>query len=223
MSVAECVADVRSRVSDACGRTGRDPAQVRIVAATKGASASQVLQAVEAGISDVGENRVQELREKRQQLPAQVRWHFLGSVQTNKVRHLDGVWLVHGVDRMQEADALQARAERTGETRDVLIEVNVGGESSKQGIGPRELEPFVRSLSHRTSLRVRGLMIMAPRAEKPEDVRWVFADARRLRDRVRESAGGLEELSMGMTDDFEVAVEEGATIVRIGRAIFREE
>lgn len=222
-SIRRAVESVRERLTRACERAGRDPAAVRLVAVSKGVSPERVVEAVHAGIEDVGENRAQELRDKAREVDVPVRWHFVGAIQTNKVRYLDPVELVHGVDREAEAAALDARAERTGRVWDALIEVNVVGERAKQGVAPGDLGAFLERISSYPRIRTRGLMIMAPRAEKVEDVRWVFAEARRLRDRFRGEAGGLEELSMGMSRDFEVAVEEGSTLVRIGSAIFREE
>jgi hypothetical protein len=186
------------------------------VAAAKGRCSAAIKEAAAAGIADVGENRAQELREHHASVGDGVAWHFLGGIQTNKVRYLDPVTLVHSVDRLEEAEAL-ARREREW---DVLIEVNVAGEAQKQGVTPDEVPSFVGALP--ASVRPKGLMVIAPLVGDPEDVRWVFAEARRLRDGFRDTMDGLDQLSMGMTDDFEVAIEEGATLVRIGRAIFAE-
>ena len=221
MTIAERVDRVRKQVRAACERSGRDPSAVTLVAVSKGRPASEVEEVVRAGVRDVGENRARELHSKASDIGLDVRWHFVGPLQTNKVRYLDAASLVHGVQRVEEAEALHRRGEKLGRAYDVLVEVNVAGEPSKQGIAPDELPGFVRALSSYDRIRARGLMMMAPMAQTPEDVRWVFAEARRLRDRVRPD--GLEELSMGMTDDFEVAIEEGATLVRIGRAIFGRE
>jgi pyridoxal phosphate enzyme (YggS family) len=194
---------------------------VKVVAVTKEATVRSVEAAAAAGITDFGENRAQLLRAKADAVAADVRWHFLGSIQTNKVKLLDDVVLLHGLDRAAEAEALQARGERLDRSWDVLIEVNVAGEASKQGVAPHEIEGLLGELAAYHRVRPRGLMFVAPQVENVEDVRAMFAEARALRDRFASS--GLEELSMGMTDDFEVAVEEGSTIVRIGRAIFRPE
>jgi hypothetical protein len=226
-TIGDNVAAVRDRVAAACERTGRAATDVRVVAVSKHVPVPQIRAAVRAGIGEIGENRAQELRDKVPALAGEdVRWHYVGAIQTNKVRYLDPVVLVHGLDREGEAAALEDRGAETDRVWDVLIEVNVAGERSKQGVAPGEVEPLLEAIRALPRVRPRGFMIVAPRAEKAEDVRWVFARARHLRDRVRAAAGlrdGLEELSMGMSDDFEVAVEEGATILRIGRAIFREE
>ena len=221
-TVAGAVRRVTDRVAGAAQRSGRSPSDVRIVAAVKGVDAGRIAQAVQAGITEVGENRARDLRDKAEALPddvrGRVRWHFLGAIQTNKVRMLDDVVLVHGLDRPQEAAALERRTEAVDRTWDVLIEVNIGGEPSKQGIDPAAVGALLDELSVYPHVTPRGFMFVAPQAQNPEDVRWAFAEGRRLRERFHGS--GLDELSMGMSDDFEVAIEEGATIVRLGRAIF---
>lgn len=224
MTVADNIEAVRKRVVAACERVDRDPSSVRIVAVAKGVRPDGVREAVEAGVTDIGENRAQELRDKVRALGTDgIRWHYVGGIQTNKVRYLDPVSLVHSLDRVKEGRALEKRGARRDRGWDVLVEVNVAGDPGKQGVAPERVEGMLLDLRGSARLRPRGLMIMAPRAENPEDVRWVFAEARRLRDRLRVALGDLEELSMGMSDDFELAVEEGATLVRIGRAIFGEE
>lgn len=213
--VAERLASVRERIGAAARRAGRDPAGVRLVGAVKGVPPARIEEAVRAGLGDVGENLARDLRDKAAALGPAVRWHFLGAVQTNKVRYLDDAELIHGLCRSAEAEALQTRGERLGRVWDVLLEVNVAGESTKRGVPPEAVGPLLDALSRFPLVTPRGVMIVAPQVENHEDVRWVFAKARDLAQRV-----GLRELSMGMTDDFEVAIEEGATIVRIGRAIF---
>jgi PLP dependent protein len=221
-TVAGAVRRVTDRIAAAAERSGRRPDDVRIVAAVKGVEVLRIAEAVDAGITEIGENLAKDLRDKARALGSvdgeHLRWHFLGAIQTNKVRMLDPAVLVHGVDRATEAAALERRAEATDRTWDVLIEVNVAGEASKQGIAPADVESLLDGLSHYPRVTPRGFMFVAPQAQNPEDVRWTFAEGRRLRERF--DGCGLDELSMGMSDDFEVAVEEGATIVRLGRAIF---
>jgi pyridoxal phosphate enzyme (YggS family) len=202
---------VRERIAAAAERGGRDAGCVRLVGVTKNTSDERIAEAFGAGLTDLGCNRAQDLAG----LPPGARLHFLGPLQTNKVRYLDGVHLIHALARAKEAEALQARGARTGRSYDVLIEVNVAGEASKHGVAPADADDLLGAIAKFPLVTPRGVMIVAPQVENHEDVRWVFAEARRLRDRL-----GLHELSMGMTDDFEVAIEEGATIVRIGRAIF---
>lgn len=212
--------EVRERISRAARRAGREPDTVTLVAVTKDVPVDRVIRAVQAGIADVGENRAQELARKVADVGADVRWHYLGAVQTNKIRLLEPAYLVHGLVRLKEAQALESGAERRGRPWDVLVEVNVSGEASKRGVSPDELGGVLDGLGAYAHVRVRGLMIVAPQVENNEDVRWVFARARELRDAWLHDVPTLRELSMGMSDDYEIAIEEGATMVRIGRAIF---
>jgi len=201
---------VRERIARAAERAGRDPSGVRLVAVTKQASIDQVREAVAAGCTDLGENRAQQLAERAELVPG-ANWHFIGPLQTNKIRYLDRACLIHSLETAHQAEALQRR----GRATDALVEVNVAGEAQKHGVGPAAIDGLLEAVGAYPAVTVRGFMLMAPQVENPEDVRWVFAEGAKLQQRY-----GLEELSMGMTDDFEVAVEEGATIVRIGRAIF---
>ena len=208
MEVGHAVTRARERVAAAARRSGRRPEDVRVVAVTKGVGLPSVREAVEAGLADLGENRARDLRDKAAAVGPGVRWHYLGAVQTNKVSMLDGVDLVHGLCRRREAAALQARGERTGHRWDVLVQVNVAREATKRGIEVDEVEDLLIALEEHPLVEPRGFMFMAPRAENAEDVRWIFEEARSLRDRF-----GLEELSMGMSHDFEAAIEEGATAI----------
>lgn len=220
--VAAATVRVLERVAAAAERAGRTSRDVEVVAVSKGAEPTRIAEVVGAGIRAVGENRAQDLKRNADALAApDVRWHFVGPLQTNKVRYLGKADLLHSVDRLREAAALQAHAERSGRPWDVLIEVNVGRERQKEGIAADELGDLLDGLEAYPLVRPRGLMFVAPQVQNVEDVRAMFAEARGLRERY--AGYGLEELSMGMTDDFEVAIEEGATIVRIGRAIFSPE
>lgn len=219
--IAAAVTRLRERVAAAADRAGRDPSGVRVVAAGKYASAEAILEAAAAGITDVGENRAQALQEKYRVVGDAVTWHFLGEIQSNKVRYLDVARLLHSLDRREEAEALQRRGETVGRSWDVLIEVNVSGEPSKQGVRPDDVERLIQDVAGCPLVRLRGLMTIAPQVRDPQDTRPLFAELRRLRDRFGDHMGEPAELSMGMTEDFEVAIEEGSTIVRIGRAIFR--
>ena len=217
-SVAAAVRRVSARVAAAAERSGRRAEDVTIVAAAKYVEAPAIREVVAAGIHDVGENRAQALEAKALAVDGDVRWHYFGAIQTNKVRLLDRAVLLHGLYREREAQALQGRGDETGRTWDVLVEVNMAGEQAKQGVSPGEVEPLLQRLDAYPRVNVRGFMFMAPQVQVAEDVRWLFAEGRRLRERY--SSYGLGELSMGMSEDFEVAVEEGSTIVRIGRSIF---
>ncbi|MFO7546879.1 MAG: YggS family pyridoxal phosphate-dependent enzyme [Trueperaceae bacterium] len=208
--------DVLRRIETACRRAGRDPSEVTLVAVTKGHAAAAVERHVlQHGHRVLGENRAQELRDKRALLPADIEWHFIGNLQRNKVKYLSGVAMVHSLTTPRLADALDRQAAHDGRPMRVLLEVNVAGEASKQGADPDDaaaLARYVRGLPH---LRLEGLMTMAPYSDDPEAARPVFRAARALRDEL-----GLRALSMGMSNDFEIAVEEGATLVRVGTALF---
>lgn len=215
-SAAERLALVRSRIAAACERAGRDPAGVTIVAVSKSFGADAVLELYRAGQRHFGENRVQEAAAKIAEVArsgmAPV-WHLVGHLQTNKVTAALRLFaILHSVDSLRLAEAI---ARRAAGPVDILLEVNVAREPAKYGFDPDELSDAVRAVSRLPNLNLRGLMTVAPLADNPEDVRPVFRRLRELRD-----AHGLAELSMGMTNDFEVAVEEGATLVRIGRALF---
>ncbi len=211
--------DVRKRVIRAAERAGRDPRDVTLVAITKGVAPVLIEEASKAGVRDFGENRARDLESKAGAADPEIRWHFVGSLQTNKVRLLDRASLIHSLGRVREAEALQTRGEHLGRSWDVLVQVNVAGEPQKGGVEPGRVGALVDDLGAYPRVRPRGLMFVAPQVQKAEDVRAMFAEACALRDRLANL--GLVELSMGMSDDFEVAVEEGSTIVRIGRSIFQ--
>lgn len=221
-AVAARFESVRRQVADAADAVGRDPGDVRIVAVTKTVGIEDIRQAVEAGLTDFGENRVQEFLGKYGLFP-HVRWHFIGSLQTNKVKDVVGkAWLIHSVDSVRLASEISRRASEAGVVQAVLLQVNVSGETSKHGFAPDEVREALIEASGMEGIEVRGLMTMAP-IGRPEDARWVFRDLRELRDSLREmplNSVELDELSMGMSNDFRVAVEEGSTLVRVGRALF---
>jgi len=207
--------EVLERIAAAARRAGRNPAEVRLVAVTKGHGLEEIERKVlRYGDFPLGENRIQEARAKIAAWPDR-EWHFIGPLQRNKVRYLRPFRLVHSVDSVRLAEALAARAEREGWRPRILLEVNVAREPQKHGLDPSGLGGAVRSVRKLEVLELRGLMTMAPLTDDPEEVRWVFRELARM---AREH--GLAELSMGMSGDFEVAVEEGATLVRVGRALF---
>mgnify|MGYP002623327614 CR=1 FL=1 len=217
------VAAVRRRIASAAARAGRDAAEVRLVAVTKYVGPDVIAALAAAGVPDVGENRTGPLLEKRAALGAALTWHMIGHLQRNKVRRaLPAVDVLHAGDSLRLLRALDDEVERAGRAPlPVLVQVNAGGEASKGGFAPDATAAAVaeaRSLRH---LRLRGLMTMAPEVDDPEDVRPVFRILRELRDELA-SRGYLDgrELSMGMSGDFEIAVEEGATMVRIGRVLY---
>jgi len=210
------VRDVNRRIERACERSRRSPDEVTLVAVTKGVETSAIRAAFDSGIRDFGENRVQEAEGKIAQLsdlkPA-VTWHMVGHLQSNKAKAAVELFdIIHSVDSIKLAEILGRRVEKPFP---VLLEVNVSGEATKGGFSLNEITVAVNEIRQLPGLKVTGLMTMAPFVADPEEVRPVFRKLRELRDSL-----GLEHLSMGMTDDFEVAVEEGATMLRIGRAIF---
>jgi pyridoxal phosphate enzyme (YggS family) len=221
MTVAENLASVRRTIEAAARRADREPDEVTLVAVTKTWPASVVLEAINAGASDLGENRAQEFREKVTLLGGRGRWHFVGHLQTNKVRHVIGSCeLVHSVDRLGLAESIARRAAVTDAEQDVLIEVNVAGDPNKHGVEPPHAVGLALEVQELEGVRVRGLMTMPPYAEDPELSRPHFKDLAALSAQLVAELPGAGALSMGMSHDFEVAIEEGATIVRVGTAIF---
>jgi PLP dependent protein len=215
------VASVRARVAAAAERAGRSPEDVMLVAVSKSFPVEAVAAALEAGIEILGENRAQELVAKAAALGESARWHFIGHLQTNKVRSVVGVAeLIHSVDRAAVAEAIGARAVSLGIVQDVLVEVNAAGDPSKHGIAAADAPALLEAIAALEGVRVRGLMTMPPFPARAEDSRPHYRALARLAESVGAGASLGPELSMGMTRDFEVAVEEGATIVRIGEAIF---
>jgi len=220
MSIAENIAGLRARIEAAAARTGRDAAGVRLVGASaisKGVSDAAVLEALDAGLTDFGENWLQEAEVRIERLAPQTRgratWHFIGHVQRNKAPAVLKLFdIIHSVDSLRLAERLSERAEHPAR---ILLEVNASGEASKYGFAPSEVAEAVTAIGRLPNIDLTGLMTMAPQVENPEDTRPVFRTLKELA-----AANGLTELSMGMTEDFEVAVEEGATVVRLGRAIF---
>jgi pyridoxal phosphate enzyme (YggS family) len=211
----------RERIARAAERSGRSPEAVKLVAISKTFPIHVVQEAIDAGIEDIGENRAQELRDKVAILGERVRWHFVGHLQTNKVRNvIGGIVLLHSVDRFGLAEAVARRARSLGTVQDVLLEVNIAGEASKYGVDPRAAIGLASEIAALEGVSVRGLMTMPPMTDDPEDSRPYFRDLAGLRDELVQSLPQATELSMGMTRDFEVGVEEGATLVRIGEAIF---
>lgn len=220
MSVAERFAAVRERVRASAERAGRNPDGVTIVAVSKTFTADVIADALEAGVTDLGENRAQELAQKVGIVGDRARWHFIGHLQTNKVRHVAGVHLIHSVDRAGVAEAIDRRARAAGAYQDVLLEVNVAGDPSKHGVMPADVRGLARAVERLDGVRLRGLMTMPPYPRDPEDSRPHYKQLAVVRDEVVEVVPTATELSMGMTRDFDVAIEEGATLVRIGEAIF---
>jgi len=213
---------LQQQIHDACLRAGRDSREVKLVAVTKRVPLEKIKEAVSLGIKDLGENRLQEALAKLDQFQEKVDWHFVGHLQTNKVGDaLQRFSLIHSLDRMKLAGKLENWAKERGKVVSALVQVNVSGETSKFGVDPAEVKDFLVELRSLQGLRVSGLMAMAPLVDDPEEARPYFRRLRELRQEANCLEGiSLEHLSMGMTNDFTVAIEEGATLVRLGTALF---
>jgi pyridoxal phosphate enzyme (YggS family) len=222
--IAPNLARVTAAMAEAAARAGRSPDSIQLVAISKTHDAEKVRAAVEAGQTLFGESRVQEARVKIPELPSSLRWHFVGHLQKNKIRHALPLFeLFHGIDGVDLARDMNRIAEEDGMHPRILLEVNVGGEGSKFGFKAETLRAEMEQLLSFSRLSIEGLMTIPPLAEKPEASRKFFVQLRELRDALeKEFSLKLPELSMGMTNDFRVAVEEGATMVRVGTAIFGE-
>ena len=218
MDIEHNVQELQRRIAGACERAGRTPDEVTLVAVTKAIEVPAIEAAFAAGIWNFGENRVQEAKPKIEQLVnlrADLTWHMVGHLQTNKAKTAVDIFdIIHSVDSLRLAEALSRRSQKR---LPVLIEVNVSAEATKSGFRLPEVDEAIRQIGRLPNIEIKGLMTIAPWVSDAEEVRPVFRRLRQLRD-----ALGLRHLSMGMTDDFEVAIEEGATLVRIGRAIFGE-
>jgi len=226
MTIAANLEAIHSRIESTCRRCGRDPAGVRLVAVSKKKPAADIAAAAEAGQKIFGESYVQELIAKCPEVTAPVAWHFIGALQSNKVKYLAGkVELIHSVDRLSLAGEISRQWQGLARPAEVLIQINLGEEASKAGASQDQALGLLRRVAELPFLRVRGLMALPPYFEDPERVRPYF---RRLREiataacKLNLPGVGMDELSMGMSHDFEVAIEEGATLVRIGTAIFGE-
>lgn len=219
------IKNIWDRIAKAAAQSGRTAGEVTLVAVSKTVDVDQVDQAALLGIQDFGENRVPELLRKQQAFP-ELRWHMIGRLQTNKVKDLIGkTVLIHSLDRWSLARELNRRAQLAQTTVDALVQVNIAGEEQKGGLAPEDVESFLSSLGELPALRIKGLMTMAPEASNAEEVRPVFREMKELKLKLLKRQYDyvdLKYLSMGMSQDFEVAVEEGSNMVRIGSAIFAQ-
>ncbi len=211
---------VLDNIRNAARRSGRSPDSIRLIAVTKTVGIEEIQKAAGLGITDFGENRVQEAAEKVKQMP-ELRWHFIGHLQSNKVKDvLPHYCLIHSIDRYSLVKALQKCAERYNRVVEVLVQVNTSGEESKFGLAPEKLSGFLKDICVYDRLIIKGLMTMGPYVKDPEEIRPFFRLLRRLRDENASEEIELPELSMGMTNDYQVAIEEGATMIRVGSALF---
>jgi len=220
--IAENLDTIRRRIAEACLRAGRKEEEVTLVTVTKTFGSDAIREAVRAGCRDFGENFVQELVRKRGELGGEdIRWHFIGHLQSNKVRHIiEWIHLIHSVDSLNLGNEISKRAGQAGRTVEILVEVNSTAEKSKFGVPPEEAAGLIGRLQELAHIKVAGLMTIGPLAPDPEQSREAFRTMRQLREALKTGGIALAHLSMGMTNDFEVAIEEGATMIRLGTAIF---
>mgnify|MGYP001465227589 CR=1 FL=1 len=229
MAVNDNLLKIKERIRNACFKAGRDPGSVRIVTVSKGRSVGEIKEAIGAGLTDIGESRVQEAIAKFSEITNQreneqrIKWHLVGHLQTNKVRDAVRIFdLIHSVDSLHLAQEIDRQAAKIGKVQEVLIEVKTSPEATKFGLNPQEVEGIIKEITKFKNIKLKGLMTVAPVADSPEKTRPYFRALREISERVNKlqvASDKLSILSMGMSDD-EGAVEEGATMVRIGRAIF---
>lgn len=210
---------LKERIAAAAIRSGRKPGDIRLVAVTKTQPAGIINRLADCGVSDIAESRVQELLLKHADIDPRLRRHMIGHLQTNKVKSIiDKVCMIQSVDSLRLAEEINKRCKAAGRTMDILLQVNIAGEKQKSGVPPEELPALCEAVSGLANLNLRGLMQIAPLDAQERDLRYFFAEAKRLYDKIP----GADVLSMGMSGDFEIAIEEGANMVRIGSSIFGE-
>ncbi len=225
MSIKENIEEILKRTAAAAVRSGRNPEDITVIAVSKTVDAERAREAVKGGLINLGENRVQELVSKYDQLSdIDVKWHLIGNLQKNKVKYIiDKATLIHSVENIELANEINKRAQKNNIISNVLIELNIGEEESKFGLDEENTYSFVKAMEQFENIKVLGLMTVAPFSENPEDIRWVFKKMKGIYDKIsgmKLKNTEMKYLSMGMTNDFEIAIEEGANIVRIGTAVF---
>lgn len=224
--IAENLKQVRENINKACIKAGRDPRDVTLIAVSKTKPVSMLLEAYQEGVRTFGENKVQEIMDKYGQLPGDVQWHMIGHLQRNKVKYIvDKAAMIHSVDSLRLAETIEREAAKRGVKIPILLEVNVAGEESKFGLSPEETLPLAEETAKFHHIQVMGLMTIAPFVEDPEENRPIFRKLKKLSVDIAEkniNNINMSVLSMGMTGDYQVAIEEGATMVRVGTGIFGE-
>ena len=224
MSITENLSMVENKIAAACKRAGRERDEVKLIAVSKTQPVEAIREAIEYGINSFGENRVQELREKTEIIKDNLDWHLIGHLQTNKVKYVVGkVSLIHSLENIRLAEALDKEAAKLGITVDVLAEINVAKEASKFGVNPEDAENFIREVSKFPNINIKGLMTVAPYTDISEENRKYFRQLKKIMVDLNSKNihnVNMNVLSMGMTGDYEVAIEEGATLVRVGTGIF---
>ena len=223
--IQDNVKRVMEEIARAAAASGRKPEDITLVGVTKTVTAAQAKELIDAGVTNLGENRVQSLLDKYETLKDEPAWHLIGHLQTNKVKYIaDKVSMIHSVDSLKLAEEIDRRFQMAGRTANILVQVNVSGEESKFGIQPEDAFPLMESLSQLKNIQVCGLMTMAPKTDHPDDCRKFFYGLHKLSVDIRDKKYdniNMGQLSMGMSDDFREAILEGATIVRIGSALFQ--
>jgi pyridoxal phosphate enzyme (YggS family) len=220
--IAENLAVLRQKIEETCKRSGRNPDEVKLIAVSKYFGVDSIIEAKNCGLTDFGENRAQELTLKYEKLGNDVTWHFIGTLQKNKVKYaVNAAELIHSVDSLELVEEINARAEKLGKVQNILLEVKTSEEKTKSGLETEnEILSIVKRCSELNNIGLMGFMTMAPLTEDANIIRKSFRDLRNLKDQINNKGYSLTELSMGMTSDFEIAIEEGATMIRIGSAIF---
>ncbi len=225
MSIETNLLEIKENIRKACEKTGRDPSEVTILAVTKTIDADRINQAVKLGLKDLGENRVQELLTKYDEVKGDVRWHLIGHLQKNKVKYIaDKVVMIHSVESMSLCEEIERQCAKIDKIMDILVEVNVSGEESKSGISPSEVYDFIKEASRYEHIRIKGLMTMAPFVANSGELHQIFSNLYKISVDISSKKldnVSMECLSMGMTNDYIQAVEENSTIVRVGTGLFR--
>ena len=222
-TIKENLLRVTERIEKAARRVGRDPKEVKLVAVSKTVEAARIKEAIEAGVSILGENYVQEAQKKIEEIGRPVAWHFIGHLQTNKAKYAIRLFeMIHSLDSLPLAEELNRRAEQGGQVAKVMIEVNISGEATKFGTDEEKVFSIARGILNLNHLSLEGLMTMPPYFDSPEMSRPYYIKLRELKEKMIREGIPLKELSMGMSNDFEIAIEEGATYIRVGTAIFGE-
>lgn len=220
--IAENLAHLRAKIEEKCNRAGRNPNEVKLIAVSKYFGVDSIIEAKNCGLTDFGENRAQELTLKYEKLGNSVTWHMIGTLQKNKVKYaVSAAELIHSVDSLELVEEINKRAEKIVKVQKILLEVKTSEEDTKSGLETEnEILSLVERCSELNNVELKGLMTMAPLTEDANIIRKSFRDLRNLKDQINNKGYNLTELSMGMTSDFEIAIEEGATMIRIGSAIF---
>jgi pyridoxal phosphate enzyme (YggS family) len=220
--IAENLAQLRVKIEETCKRSGRNSDEVKLVAVSKYFGVDAIIEAKNCGLTDFGENRAQELTLKYEKLGNSVTWHMIGTLQKNKVKYaVNAAELIHSVDSVELVEEINKRAEKIGKIQKILLEVKTSEEETKSGLeSENEILSLVKRCSELKNIKLKGFMTMAPLTEDANIIRKSFRDLRNLKDQINNKGYSLTELSMGMTSDFEIAIEEGATMIRIGSAIF---